>query len=160
MPSLPPEWIEHFSAGVAYRLGSCDAEGRPGICRAQAALALPGGRVRVLVTRWSGPDVLDAIAATGQVALVMPLPENLRTLHLKGRDARVGLAEPGDEELVLQRRQAFTDQLVPLGYPVDAILQGWYALGEGELHRITFTISGAWNQSPGPGAGGIVELLP
>jgi hypothetical protein len=160
LPTLPHDWIEHFSAGVAHRLGSCSRDGKPGICRALAADALPDGRVRILVTREAGPDVLDAIRETGQVAAVLALPQTHRTLHLKGRDASVTPAGPDDEPLLVSRREAFLLQVAPYGFTRESLLGNWYAVREGELMRVDFTIHGAWNQSPGPGAGQAIELLP
>lgn len=161
VPRLPGEWIEHFPSMTSYRLGACDAAGRPSVCRALAASLLPDGRVRVLVTAGAGPDVLDAIRSTGQVAALMVAPETNRTLHLKGRDARV--APEGDEHAPLldERRAALMRSLRFDGFFDDApVVASWYAVRPGELHSVTFTPYGAWNQTPGPGAGEPVELLP
>lgn len=160
MPHLPPEWITHLAAGPSHRVGSCAADGRPGIGRALATESLPDGRLRVLMGRDAGADVLDAIQATGQVAVVLGLPTTNRTLHVKGRDARVTPSGPEDQALLHQRFEAFMAQLEPFGFNRDAVAQNWYLVQQAGLCRITFTISGAWNQSPGPGAGQVVELLP
>jgi hypothetical protein len=160
LPTLPQEWIDHFGAGVAHRLGSCSADGRPGICRGLAADVLPDGRVLVLTTRSAGPDVLDAIAQTGQVAAVLALPQTHRTLHLKGRDAKVAAAGPEHEPLLAARREAFLAQVAPYGVTSESLVSNWYTVSGGDLMSVTFTISGVWNQSPGPGAGQAIELLP
>ncbi len=160
MPHLPPEWITHLAAGPSHRVGSCAADGKPGVCRALAAESLPDGRLRVLVARNAGPDVLDAVQATGQVAVVLGLPSTARALHVKGRDADVTPGEPGDQELLGKRFEAFMVQLQPFGFKREAVANNWYTVQTSGLFRITFTISGAWDQSPGPGAGQAVDLLP
>ena len=159
MPTLPADWLTIFSAGASHRLGSCSADGTPGICRALAADVWPDGRVLVLTARRAGPDVIDAIAATGQVALVLAVPGLNRTLHLKGRDAQVLRSEPEDQALLQQRLDAFAQRLLPFGFSAEALSANWYRVAEEGLVRIVFSISGAWNQTPGPGAGQAVDLL-
>lgn len=160
MPHLPPEWITHLTAGASHRVASCTADGRPGICRGLAAESMPDGRLRVLVARDAGPDVLDAVQATGQVAVVLGVPGTYRTLHVKGRDAVVSASQPGDQLLLSQRFEAFMVRLEPFGFSRDAVANNWYTVQAGGLFCVTFTISGAWDQSPGPGAGQAVDLLP
>ncbi|MFP5460954.1 MAG: hypothetical protein ACLGII_05195 [Gammaproteobacteria bacterium] len=161
MPTLPAEWIEHFPRLTSYRLGACDPEGRPSVCRALAAQLLADGRVRVLMTGDAGPRVLDAIRATGQVAALMVSPETNRTLHMKGRDAVVERVDAGCDALLAERRAALVNSLRSDGFLPDApLIADWYAPREGDLYSITFTPWGAWNQTPGPGAGAPVELLP
>jgi hypothetical protein len=157
---LPPEWIDHIAAGVSHRLGSCSRDGRPGICRALAADLLPDGRLLILVAGDAGREVLQSIRDTRQVAAVLALPTTHRTLHVKGHDARVVPATPEHQALLVTRREAFLAQLEPFGFSRDALMINWYTVHDGELMAVSFTISGAWNQSPGPGAGQPVELLP
>lgn len=160
MPCLPAEWIALFSAGASHRLGSCSASGRPGICRALAADVLPDGRVLVLTAHRAGREVVEAIADTGQVALVLAVPGLHLTLHMKGRDAQVLPSEPSDAALLQTRFEAFAARLVPFGFNRDAVAANWYRMAEEGLVRVVFSIYGAWNQTPGPGAGQAVELLP
>lgn len=159
MPSLPPEWIAHLSAGVSHRIGSCDASGQPGLCRGLGAESLPDGRLRVFFDAAAGPDVRDAVRDTGRVAVVMALPTTHRALHVKGRDAQVAPAEPGHRPLLKARFDAFADQLQGFGFDREAVEPIWYG-DEENLTVITFTVAGAWNQTPGPGAGQAVELMP
>lgn len=161
MPKLPAEWIEYFPRLTSYRLGACDLAGRPSVCRALGAQLLADGRVRVLLTGDAGPRVLDAIRTTGQVAALMVSPETNRTLHMKGRDAVVARADPGCDALLAERRAALANSLRSDGFSPDApMIAGWYTAREGDLYCVTFTPWGAWNQTPGPGAGAPVELLP
>ncbi|CAN5198354.1 hypothetical protein BH11PSE10_BH11PSE10_16120 [soil metagenome] len=160
MPTLPREWTDHLAAGVSLRVGSCSRDGRPGICRALAADWLPDGRLSVFVSGDAGSEVLEAIADTGQVAVVLALPMSSRTLHVKGRDAVVALAGPEHRPLLDTRFNAFAAQLVHFGFDKEALAKYWYTVREDDLHAISFTIHGAWNQTPGPGAGQVVELLP
>ena len=160
MATLPPEWIAHIAAGVSHRLGSCGRDGRPGICRALAADVLPDGRMLILVAGGPGADVLQAIRETAQVAAVLGLPTTQRTLHVKGRDASVAAAGPEHEALLVARREAFFEQVEPFGFNRELLMNTWYSVHDGGVMSVTFTVSGAWNQSPGPGAGQPIELRP
>lgn len=161
MPSLPADWIEHFPSMTSYRMGGCDRSGRPSVCRALAASLLPDGKVLVLVSSDAGPGVIDAIRDTGHVAALMVCPESNRTLHLKGRDAQVRQAGPGHEALLAERRAALTRSLRADGFvPESPVIANWYTVSEADLVSVVFTPYGAWNQTPGPGAGAPIELLP
>lgn len=161
MPTLPADWIGHFPGLTSYRLAACDPAGRPSICRALAAQLLADGRVRVLLTGDAGPRVLDAIRATEQVAVLMVSPETNRTLHMKGRDAIVMAAGAECDALLAERRAALVRSLGPDGFPPDApLIASWYTVRDGDLYSVSFTPWGAWNQTPGPGAGAPVELIP
>ncbi|MFZ5549660.1 MAG: hypothetical protein ACOZJX_13265 [Pseudomonadota bacterium] len=158
MPTLPAEWLPHFTDGVSHRIGSCTAAGEPCLCAALAADLLDDGRVLVLLGAHAGRDVLAAIRETGQVAVVLGQPLSHRTLHLKGSDAEVLPAEPAHAALVEARRAAFSQALVPFGFCHEQVAT-WYAVRETGLMTVRFTPIGAWNQTPGPGAGQAVELL-
>lgn len=160
VPRLPAEWTDHVADGVSVQLGSCSAAGVPGICRALGAELRRDGSMRVLVARRHGPDVLDAIADTALLAAVLSSPTSHRTLHVKGRDATVQPAVPADAGLIRARRDALLRALQPLG-PLNGVsMAPVYDAPIDEVFAVCFSLSGAWNQTPGPGAGQPIELLP
>lgn len=159
MPTLPPEWIDHFASGVSHRIGSVNAAGRPAISRGLAAQCDPQGRVTVFATRSTSAAVLDAVAETGWVSLVMAMPQSHRTLHLKGRDGRVEAVGREFDALIAARRDAFVAQIEPYGFTHEQVSESWYDFRAGDLHAIHFPILGAWDQTPGPGAGNPIELV-
>ena len=159
MPHLPPEWHAHIAGGVSHRVGSCHRDGQPALCRALAAEVLPDGRLRVLLDRMSGREVVQAVSETRQVAVVLGMPSTHRTLHVKGRDAVVVPAGPELRPLLLERADAFVRQLEFFGFDRDTVLDHWFRLPDDDLLSLTFTLSGAWDQTPGPGAGQAVELV-
>jgi hypothetical protein len=161
MARLPPDWTDHFSAGVSLRLGSCSRDGEPAIGRGLAAELLPDGRVRALMEGQACTEVLQGVRDTGHISIVMGLPSTHRTLHLKGSDGVVGSAETAaDHELLQLRLDAFAKQVAPFGFAKEDLVANWYDVRKGDLWSVTFSISGAWNQTPGPGAGQPLELLP
>ena len=159
MASLTPDMLEFIASGVAHQVGARSADGMPCICRALAAQEEADGRVVVLISGESGYEVLDAIRANGLVSLVMVAPESFRALHLKGSDATVESGELHYRPLVEQRRLRFQRQLESHGFPSE-YTHAWYSIDGVELMAIRFTPNGAWNQTPGPGAGARVELRP
>ena len=160
MPTLPPEWAAHLESGTSHRVGSCRADGRPEICRALAARSLPDGRVELLVNRGTSGPLLDAVRETGRVAYVASQPDTNRTLHVKGADAEVIPALGEHMDLLVRSRDRFVARVAPFGFTAEAIRGFWFDVGLHALQGVRFTPSGAWDQSPGPGAGQMVELLP
>lgn len=159
MPSLPDEWIAHLRDAVSARIGSADASGRPSICRGLATRIETDGSISVAFARPAGPEVAEAIGQTGQVSVVWARPTTHRTLHLKGRDGRI---VPADADLVAHTHahmERFALEIAPLGFAREQIALTWYAVSPGDLVAVRFSIAGAWNQTPGPGAGAPIDLL-
>lgn len=160
MPHLPAIWAQHLESGCSNRLGACGPEGRPEICRALAACERPDGRIEVLLAADVGAAVIAAVQATQRVAHVSAHPGTNRVLHMKGRDAEVVPAEPQQMALLVRCRQRFAEALRPYGYTDLHLQRIWYDVDVGQLRCLRFTPFGAWDQTPGIGAGGAIELLP
>lgn len=160
MPCLPDEWIQRLPELTSYRMGGCDAEGWPVVCRALAADAGADGRIVVLVSTVFGERVLAAVAATGRVSVVMGSPRSNRTLHLKGHDADVGDPPPDWRALFERRFAAFTcDVSAYDGFAGAPFIATWRAAADRGVRAVSFTPSGAWNQTPGPDAGQPIALV-
>lgn len=157
MPALTPDMIDFLASGVSHQLGGCDRHGRPSLCRALAAAVEDDGRLLVLLCGVAGFEVLDAIRTTGQVSVVFALPQDFSALHVKGSDAVVSAAGPACRALLEQSRRAFDAQLAPFGFAPDYTL-AWYGVPDDDLVAVRLTPNGAWNQTPGPGAGSALEL--
>lgn len=160
MPKLPPHWAAHLESGVSHRLGSSHADGQPEICRGLAAQVLADGRVEVLLAIDTGDRLLDAVRASGRIAYVAAQPGSHRTLHVKGVDAEVLAATSAHAPLFERCRERFIAQVAPYGFTREAIMAIWYDLDVQRLAGVRFTPCGAWDQTPGPGAGAPVDLLP
>lgn len=157
---LPARWIAHLGAGVSYRVGGCTPAGEPRLMRGVGGQVDGDGVVELLVPREAGAAVLAAVAATGHVAVAIGHPPTNRTLHLKGRDARIEAAGPGHEALLRDQRAAFARSVAPFGVKAEQLDHLWYHLGWRELECVRFMPYGAWDQTPGIGAGAAIELLP
>ncbi|MFT3778839.1 MAG: hypothetical protein QM772_11295 [Ottowia sp.] len=162
MPHLPPEWLHHLPVLTSFRLGSCDRSGQPQVCRALAADALPDGRMLVLLAERAAPRVVAALRETGQAALLMTSPRTNRTLHVKGRDARVEPGLPEHAALLAHCHRRLAVEIAEVdGFGSAApVVANWYRVDLCEMVAVRFSISGAWDQTPGPHAGQPVALLP
>jgi hypothetical protein len=161
MPSLPADWAAHLESGVSNRLGSSHADGRPEICRGLAARQRPDGRIEVLLNPTTGAELLAAVRATGLVSYVASQPDTNRTLHAKGRDAEVFMASEAEHGALFVRcRDGFMARVEPFGFPRELINGFWFDLAVGTLVGVRFAPIGAWDQTPGPGAGQAIALLP
>lgn len=160
MPHLPPSWAQHLESGCSNRLGACDTEGRPEICRALGAQARADGRIDVLVAADVGHRLIAALQATRRVSHVSGNPATNRVLHLKGADAEVLPADADHMALLRRCQQRFGRALEPYGFDEAALGKVWYDVDQPGLRCVRFTPLGAWNQTPGVGAGTEIELLP
>jgi len=160
MPHLPPAWAQHLESGVSNRIGACDPDGRPEICRALAAREAADGRIEVLLAADVGQALIAAVQATRRVAHTAAHPGTNKVLHMKGRDAEVAPAEPAHLAWVESSRQRFGAALEPYGYDAAALRRVWYDVDLADLRCVRFTPFGAWDQTPGIGAGAAIELAP
>lgn len=159
MPRLPPEWAEHVSSGASTRLGGSHADGRPEICRGVAAQALADGRIEVLLNAKHGHDLIAAVRSSRRVSYVGSQPDTNRTLHVKGSDAEVVAVTSAHAPMFAQCRDRFIERVKPFGFTRETIIGFWYDLELDQLAAVRFSPDGAWDQSPGPGAGQEIALL-
>jgi len=156
--ALTDDMIRLLSAGVAHQVGGCTNAGRPVVCRGMAAQH-EAGRLLVIISSESGFEVLDAIRQNGNIAVNVTLPENYRSLSFIGNDAVVRGSGAAWRPLVDERHEAFRAQLVRFGIPRE-FTNAWYSADDEHLVAIRFTPMAARNQTPGPGAGDPLALLP
>ena len=157
LPRLTTEMTALFQMGVAHQIGACTPAGRPVLCRGLAAAVEGSGQVAVLLSAQSGFEVLDAIRETAWVAVNVTVPSTYQSLHLKGRDAIAGPASPMHRPLLEASHRAFRDQITPFGFSPE-FTHSWYDVTDDDLMVVRFTPLGAWNQTPGPGAGNRLDL--
>lgn len=158
MPRLPADWVAHLESGVSHRLGGVHADGRPEICRGLAAQAQPDGRIEILLAANTSDRLMDAVRESGRIAYVSAQPTSHRSLHVKGMDAELIPLRPEHAPLFIRCRDNFIAQIEPFGFGRDFAMSLWYDVEPSALAALSFTPCGAWDQTPGPGAGFPVEL--
>ena len=110
------------------------------------------GRVTVLVEPARSGSVLDQIVANGMIAVVFSQPSTLRTIQLKGNDARLVRATAADRVIVERHAQAWVDDLCSIGYGRE-FARALHGFPDRGLAAISFTPAAAFQQTPGPAAG-------
>jgi hypothetical protein len=113
-------------------------------------------RVTVLVEPARSGEVLEDIRLTGTIAVVFSQPSTHRTIQLKGTDAELVAVTAADRRIAERHLGAWVQELVSAGYPADfaAAVRG---RAESGLIAIAFTPTSAFEQTPGPAAGGLLK---
>jgi hypothetical protein len=160
MARLPAYWTEHLLKGVTLRVGSSTPQGQPELHFGHAAWALPDGRLEVLVRTLQGAELLAAIRATGRVAVSAGLPSNCQVLHVKGVDAQVLPAHAEQQDRFTHCFEAWMSQIALFGSQRSQVMAIFGDLSLSRLSCVRFTPLAAWDQTPGPGAGQAIDLMP
>ncbi len=155
--ALTQDMIDFLAQGVSHQVGGCSNDGRPSVCRGLAAEVEADGRLIVILPASSGFEVLDAVRQNGRVAVNFTLPESYKSISLLGRDAEVMRVGREYRALVQDRYVKFRDQLEAHGIP-PSYTEAYYETPDDDLAAIRFTPFSARNQTPGPDAGGALEL--
>jgi hypothetical protein len=149
---------EFLRLGLSIHVGACDAAGLPTLSRALAVQLREGARLALLLPALPSQPLLAAVAQTAQVACVFCQPSSHTAIQIKGRDARLEAVIAADWPELAANHQDFAAEIRPFGFGPE-FADAWFD-GHGEdLQVVSFLPTGAWNQTPGPGAGAPMELF-
>lgn len=156
-----PDLLAFLQRGLSLYMGSTDKRGWPQVARALAVRPLPGPQLVLAVPAEPAEGLLEAIESTAQVALVLCQPSTHFTVQIKGRDARVEPLQGDDWPELGRNRRNFGVEIRAFGFD-EEFNDAWFSVtgtGPNSLRVVRFTPYGAWNQTPGPGAGAPMEWL-
>ena len=157
LTQLPPDLLEMMSRGVSTIVGSRDLAHLPSIMRAVGCHVAEGGRlVTVYLARSQSRQLLQDVAATGEVAVVFSEPATHRTVQLKAHQAQIRAANEADAPVLARYLQSMEHELQRIGLP-PAMTRAMLAHRLDDLVAVSFTPAQAFDQTPGPQAG--VPLL-
>lgn len=108
--------------------------------------------ITVFFSRTQGLDVLDNLRVLPSVALVACRPTTLRTLQLKGNDARIEPLAAGDVARVAAYVEMIVAELAQVGDEPDWS-RAAFSYEANDLVAVTFTPASVFVQTPGPDAG-------
>jgi antitoxin component of RelBE/YafQ-DinJ toxin-antitoxin module len=142
--------LEFFGVARSVAAASCNALRQPHATRC-AAVRVHDDRKRVslYVAEVVAPPLLRNIAETGRLAVQLSNPADHRTLQIKGRTLRSGLAPEADRAFV----ESFVEQLAhvvdELGISYERVVRMtcWPAI------VVELDVEEIYLQTPGPGAG-------
>jgi hypothetical protein len=150
---VPPEQLEFMRRGVSVIVASRDASLRPSVMRAVGSdVAADGGTVTVFIARSQARQLLQDIAATGQLAVVFSEPSTHRSLQLKGAKAALRNATHADEPLLARYVASMENELTQVHIP-PAITRAMLAHRIDDVVAVSFEPAHGFDQTPGPRAG-------
>lgn len=152
-PVLTAEQIAFICGPCSIYAAAFDPQRRPAMSRALGCEVGDDHRsLIVLLHPRQAAAVLMHAAQSGRIAVVFSDTLTNQTLQLKGEDARRVDAPPGSEATVAAHIESFLDQVQTLGF--DRALAHGLVRGSPEAAAaLHFTISSAFEQTPGPAAG-------
>jgi hypothetical protein len=146
-----PENLASLLEGlVAVHVATRDASLVPDeVMGAAALLDAEGRRLTVYLPVATSAASLANLRDNGAIAVVLSQPLTHRTVQLKGRAAEIRPARKDEREEVLAFAAAFDAEVETIGLPPAMVRRRtkW------PCHAVTFAISEAWEQTPGPRAG-------
>ena len=143
-----------FLAGpLAIAAASRDADGVPSLTRGYGCRVSPDRReVAVFISRRRSAALLRDLQAGAPLAVVFSRPMTHQTLQLKGDCAQLRELDAGERALVSSSREAFSAEIISLGYPERfscAIMSG----DPEDTLAVVFGPTAVFDQTPGPQAG-------
>lgn len=154
---LHGELLAFLGCGLSVHVGACNRAGDPQVVRALALRIEPDHRVSLLLSTPSADGLLAAIGEVPVVALTACQPSTHRAIQVKGRAAELSVADPAHWPERLPFKDRFLTEIAPYGYD-EAFADSWLDVPPEQWRVVTFTPTGAWNQTPGPGAGQAIPL--
>ena len=152
-PLLDKANATFIQGGVSIVAASRTRKNVPVTARAVGCRVSPDRRtVTLLLPKMSAHDLLDGIRVSKKVAAVFCLPSTHETIQLKGTHAVIGPASKADVNLARRYDDAFVAVICPLGYAED-LIRALVWFDPADLITVTFRLSAAFLQTPGPRAG-------
>ena len=153
LAQLPADLLEMMTRGVSTIVGSRDLANRPSLMRAVGCeVTGDGHRITVYLSRQQARQVLQDVAATGQLAVVFSEPASHRTVQIKARSANIRPATPADLPVLQRYRLSMEHELQRIGIP-PVMTRAMLAHQLDDLLAVTFAPEQSFNQTPGPQAG-------
>lgn len=154
---LHGELLDFLGCGLSIHVGACNRSGEPQVVRALALRIEPDHRVSLLLSTPSADGLLAAVGEVPVVALTACQPSTHRAIQVKGRGAELSAADPAQWADRLAFKDRFLAEIEPYGYD-EVFVDAWLDVPPEQWRVVTFTPTGAWNQTPGPGAGQAMPL--
>ena len=149
---LPPDLVAMMARGVSVIVASRDAGLRPSLMRAVGSRVEAGGDITVYLARPQSRQLLQDIAATGQIAVVFSEPSTHRSVQLKASRVEMRSADAGDAPVLASYLRAMEQEVQQVGFP-PPLTRAMLAHRIEDVVALRFTPEQAFEQTPGPRAG-------
>jgi hypothetical protein len=139
---------------IAISIAGRSAELRPSVAHAYGCRVVgQAEKIRVFVLRDEARQVLEDIAANGEVATVYSDVRSFRSLQIKGHDAVIAEFDAEDAAAQAEHHRLTAEELVALGHPAP-LAHGYFSVPRhAKFATVMFTPHDVFQQTPGPGAG-------
>lgn len=152
-PRLPADLVAMMARGVSVIVASRDAGLRPSVMRAVGSRVEAGGReITVYLSRRQSRQLVQDIAATGQLAVVFSEPSTHRTVQVKAARAEMRNAGAEDQPVLAAYLASMEHEIQQVGF-APPMTRAMLAHRLQDLVAIRFTPEQAFDQTPGPRAG-------
>ena len=150
---LAPEHVAMIDKGVSAIVASRNAANRPSLMRAVGSGISPdGAEITVFLSRSQSRQLLQDIAATGEVAVVFSEPLSHRTVQVKAQAAELRPAQASDLPLLRRYLASMEHEVACVGFDA-RFVRAMLACPLEDTVAIRFRPSQAFDQTPGPRAG-------
>ncbi|MGD9943001.1 MAG: hypothetical protein AB7L76_11870 [Burkholderiaceae bacterium] len=150
---LHPEHIAMIDKGISAIVGSRNAANRPSVMRAVGTgISADGTEVTVFLARSQSRQLLQDLAATGEIAVVFSEPLSHRTVQVKARRVRLRAADEGDLPLLRRYLASMEHEIGCIGFDA-RFVRTVLAHRLDDTVAVSFAPEQAFDQTPGPGAG-------
>lgn len=137
------------SPGLAAQVGSADSAGRPQMAPAWGPRTNADGTMSVFLDTARAGKTLANFALNRHLAVILADPISYRSIQVKGEWLGASRPSDSDIEAVQRHREAFASNLALVGDNPEAIRNLWME----DVTRIDFSVTAAFDQTPGPSAG-------
>jgi len=150
---LPADLVAMMCRGVSVIVASRDARLRPGVMRAVGSRVEDDGRdITVYLARRQSRQLLQDIAATGQLAAVFSEPFSHRAVQVKASRAEIRPAGAADGPVLAAYLASMEREVQRVGF-APPLTRAMLAHRLDDVVAVRFTPEQAFDQTPGPRAG-------
>jgi hypothetical protein len=150
---LPADLVAMMARGVSVIVGSRDAALRPSIMRAVGSRVEADGQdVTVYLARRQSRQLVQDLAATGQVAVVFSEPSTHRSVQLKASRVEMRNADEADAPVLAAYLRSMEHEIQQVGFG-PPVTRAMLAHRLEDVVAVRFTPEQAFEQTPGPRAG-------
>jgi len=150
---LPPDLVAMMARGVSVIVASRDAALRPNLMRAVGSRVEEDGRtITVYLSRRQSRQVVQDLAATGNIAVVFSEPSTHRSVQLKASRLDMRNADAQDTAVLERYRVAMEREIQQVGF-APPLTRAMLAHRLEDVVAVRFTPEQAFDQTPGPRAG-------
>ncbi len=154
--ALSAAQVEFLQGNVVIYAASTDGNCQTNIARVAGCRIDGNDRVTIFVAAASAAALLADVRDNGALAVVFCQPHTEKAVQLKSCDAQVVALTRDDYYLMSDYQQRIVNQILPVGFAPE-MLRSFFAPPRSDAVAICFTPYAAFDQTPGPNAGILLE---